>query len=150
MMSGWITYPTKRESERRMPVIFIPALQNKWTLLADDFRENQKPVLEKNASIGFYCGLLSGQTVVDFPSLTADLPEYFMEHYEARFLPTQAALDVSVQVAVVNSGNTGSYIIQNTSFCNTITVRGSLPVMPPFVMARECRYFGFSPYILKQ
>lgn len=149
-MSGWITYPAGKELERRLPVILIPALQAKWMLLANDLRDNHRAILEKNASIGFYCGLLSGQTAADSPSLTADLPEYYMLPYEALFFPTQAALDVSVHLSVENSGEPGVYRILRTRTGDSFMIRGSLPPLPPFATVRECRYFGFSPYILKE
>ena len=149
-MPGWITYPERKEPERRMPVMFIPALQSRWMLMANDFRDNQKPLLEKNASLGFYCGLLSGQSAADHPSLTADLPEYVMAPYDARFLPTRKALDLAIRISVVNSGTDDVYRVASVFSVITVSQPGSLPVLPPFVMVHECRYFAFSPYILKQ
>ena len=149
-MAGWITYSSDQDSSRRIPVIFIPALHSRWLLQASDLRENQKSVLERNTSLGFYCGLLAGQTAADYPSLTSDLPEYFMDPYEAFFLPTQSVYDGSIHLSVPGSAEPGSCILRDISSSVSLTVRGSLPVMPPFVMARECRYFGFSPYLLKQ
>ena len=147
-MPGWITYSAEKGAERRMPVIFIPALHSRWMLLAGDFRENQKPILENRASIGFFCGLLSGQTAADYPALSAD-PEYFMEPYEAVYLMTPAVLDLSVQVSVADSGLSGAYSIRDALSGVSVKVRGSLPPSP-VVTAYECRYFGFSPYILKE
>ena len=54
------------------------------------------------------------------------------------------------QVTVVNSGDTGRYQVRAAVSPARIFIRGSLPVVPPFVMARECRYFGFSPYLMKE
>ena len=148
-MPGWITYAPEKESVRRMPVIFIPALHSRWMLLAGDLREHQKPILEKKASLGFYCGLLSGQTAADYPPLAADLPEYCMGAYEPVYLLTPAALDLAVQVSVTDSGNTGVYSLRDLSPGVPVKVRVTLPASPAATV-HECRYFGFSPYILKE
>lgn len=99
----------EKEPERQMPVLFIPALHSKWMLMANDIRENRKPTQEKSASLGFYCGLLAGQTSADYPSLTADLPKYTLDPYDAKFLATPRLLDPVFQVTVTNSGDTGRY-----------------------------------------
>ncbi len=148
MMPGWITYPGGKGPGRRMPVIFIPALHSRWMLLAGDFRENQKPLLEKKASIGFFCGLLSDQAAGDYPALSRDL-EYFMEPYDPVYLMTSAALDLSIRISVADSGLSGTYGFRDVLPGGALNVRGSLPVSPA-VTVYECRYFGFSPYILKE
>lgn len=133
-MSGWITYPLKKEPERQMPVLFIPALHSKWMLMANDIRENRKPTQEKSASLGFYCGLLAGQTSADYPSLTADLPKYTLDPYDAKFLATPRLLDPMFQVTVVNSGDTGRYR------------SGQLFPLPGFSYAALCRWFRRSSW----
>ena len=149
-MSGWVTFPLKKESERQMPVIFLPALYSKWMLMANDVRKNSKPQKEKSSSIGFYCGLLTGQSVADYPSLTADFPEYPLDSYDAVFLATQQILNHQHNFTVKTSSDTGCYLLKTTISPALIRIRGSFPIVGPFLIARECRYFGFSPYLLKE
>ncbi len=149
-MPGWITYPIKKETTRQMPVIFIPALHSKWMLIASDLRENSNPAQEKSASLGFYCGPLAGQTSAGYPSLTADLPEYAPAPYQAKFQMTPKLLDPAIRLHVASNGSTGCYHIVKTTASVQISIRGSLPVFPPFLMVRECRYFGFSPYLMNE
>ena len=118
--------------------------------MANDIRENRRPAQEKSTSLGFYCGLLAGQTSADYPSLTADLPKYILDPYDAKFLATPRLLNPAIQVTVVSSGDPGQYQVRDALSPALFFIRGSLPVVPPFVMARECRYFGFSPYLMKE
>ena len=72
-----------------------------------------------------------------------------MEPYDPVYLMTSAALDLSVRISVADSGLSDTYSFRDVLSGGSLNVRGSLPVSPA-VTAYECRYFGFSPYILKE
>ena len=88
-MSGWVTFPlknTSEERERNRPVFFLPALHQKWMFMAQDAKQDRPHNPNQHStSIGFYCGLLRGQTFADSPFPDEDLPKYPMDPYD-RFI----------------------------------------------------------------
>lgn len=155
-MSGWVTFPLKNaseERERNRPVFFLPALHQKWMFMAQDAKQDPtltNPKSNHSTSIGFYCGLLRGQTFADYPSLTKDLPKYPMDPYDPVYLATSKIWNSSQSIHVTSDGSLGNYRILRLDFALSIKIRGSIPSVPPFLSVRECKYFRFSPYKLKQ
>ena len=148
-MSGWIIFPQRQKNERKMPVLFLPELQKKWSFMAEDIR-NSGRTDGCSGSIGFYCGLLDGQSGTDHALLAEKTPDFPQGSYDDRFLVTEKVFDTALRISLRSIGKTGEYSVKNANSPVLLRVSGSVPVFPPFLIARQCLYFGFSPYILKK
>ena len=127
-----------------------PELRNKWSFMAEELHQSRCRENGRSVSIGFYCGLLDGQNSADYIPLADKKTGIPQEPYNARFLATDKILDTAFRITVKSDGSTGKYSVKDTNSPLRIRICGSVPVFPPFLLVRQCLYFGFSPYLLKR